>query len=395
MSRIPSYRRHRASGQAIVTLTDPSGNRRDFYLGRHGSPESKAEYGRIIGEWTAAARRIPRIGPTPGDLTVNELIFAFWQHAEQHYRHADGTPTSELEGWRYSLRPLKERYGHTVARDFGPLGLKAVRQSMIDTGKICRREINKRVGRIRRMFKWAVSEELVPESVYRALATVAGLEKGRTTAHDHPPVEPVPDSVIERTLPKLNRHVAGMVRFQRLAGCRPQDVCNLRRCDIDTSGAVWLYTPPVHKTAWRNKAHVVAIGPKAQAVLAEFPTEDLTDYIFSPARMTAERMKSIREVRVTAVQPSQINRAKRRPKRKPGERYSTNAYSYAVSRAAAFAGAPHWHPNQLRHARGTEVRREYGLEGSQVVLGHSNANITQVYAQSDAELASRIALASG
>ena len=44
---------------------------------------------------------------------------------------------------------------------FGPLALKAVREEMIRAGN-CRSEINRRVGRIVRMFKWGVSEELVP-----------------------------------------------------------------------------------------------------------------------------------------------------------------------------------------------------------------------------------------
>ena len=29
---------------------------------------------------------------------------------------------------------------------------------------------------------------------------------------------------------------------------------------------------------------------------------------------------------------------------------------------------PHWHANQLRHSKATEVRREFGLEAAQVVL---------------------------
>jgi hypothetical protein len=39
----PSYRHHKPSGQAVVTLDG-----RDFHLGRPGSPESRAEYDRLI-----------------------------------------------------------------------------------------------------------------------------------------------------------------------------------------------------------------------------------------------------------------------------------------------------------------------------------------------------------
>jgi integrase len=58
-------------------------------------------------------------------------------------------------------------------------------------------------------------------------------------------------------------------------------------------------------------------------------------------------------------------------------------------------GIPHWHPNQLRHTRGTEVRKSHGLEAAQVVLGHADAKITEVYAESDTELAARVAMATG
>jgi integrase len=42
-----------------------------------------------------------------------------------------------------------------------------------------------------------------------------------------------------------------------------------------------------------------------------------------------------------------------------------------------------WSPNQLCHTAATEIRREFGLEAAQVILGHSQANVTQVYAERD------------
>jgi hypothetical protein len=52
--RTPSYRLHKPTGQAVVTL-----NGRDIYLGRFGSPESRAEYDRTIVEWISNGRRLP------------------------------------------------------------------------------------------------------------------------------------------------------------------------------------------------------------------------------------------------------------------------------------------------------------------------------------------------
>lgn len=49
-----------------------------------------------------------------------------------------------------------------------------------------------------------------------------------------------------------------------------------------------------------------------------------------------------------------------------------------------------WHPNQLRHSAATEIRKQFGLEATQVVLGHSGANVTQVYAERDLEKAAAV-----
>jgi hypothetical protein len=77
--QIPSYRKHRGSGQAVVSL-----NGRDFYLGPHGTKASKLEYDRLIGEWLQQGRQI-QPGAAGGDLSVVELI-ARWRFGEVHDR---------------------------------------------------------------------------------------------------------------------------------------------------------------------------------------------------------------------------------------------------------------------------------------------------------------------
>jgi hypothetical protein len=44
--RPPKYRRHKATGQAIVTIAG-----RDFYLGKFNSAASKEQYRRLIAEY--------------------------------------------------------------------------------------------------------------------------------------------------------------------------------------------------------------------------------------------------------------------------------------------------------------------------------------------------------
>jgi integrase len=86
---------------------------------------------------------------------------------------------------------------------------------------------------------------------------------------------------------------------------------------------------------------------------------------------------------------------KAKPKRKPGDRYDSHAFGAAINRAIKIANRerlkvdpsaellPNWHPNQLRHLVATEIRRQFGLEAAQVALGHSRADVTQVYAERD------------
>ena len=125
--RIPKLSYHKASGQDVVRLGG-----KDFYLGLHGSKASKIEYDRLVAEWLAAGRQPPK--ERLAGMTVSELIAAFWDHANAYYRHPDGTPTKEISCYRDALRPLRRLYGHSVAAEFGPLALKAVRQAMIDAG---------------------------------------------------------------------------------------------------------------------------------------------------------------------------------------------------------------------------------------------------------------------
>jgi integrase len=49
----------------------------------------------------------------------------------------------------------------------------------------------------------------------------------------------------------------------------------------------------------------------------------------------------------------------------------------------------------LRHSHASEVRRRFGLEAAQVALGHSSADVTQVYCERDLKLAESVAQAVG
>ncbi len=85
------------------------------------------------------------------------------------------------------------------------------------------------------------------------------------------------------------------------------------------------------------------------------------------------------------------DRSSRKPRRTPGAFYTRYSYRDAVENGCLKDGVPVFKPNMIRHAYATRVRREYGLEAAQVVLGHSKADLAQIYAERDMALAGETA----
>jgi integrase len=372
--RIPSYRLHRASGQGIATF-----NGRDVYFGHHRDPASRAAYDRMLAQWLANGREIPTVEP----LTIAQLIVRYIHHVDERYQ------SNEPANIRHALKPLRVLYGMTLVTEFGPMALKTVRQSFVND-KICRNEINKRTRRIVRLFKWGVAEELVPATVHQALKTVEGLKRGSVAVRESKPVKPVPDQFVDAIQPFTSRQVWAMIQLHRLTGARP---ARSAACELNMSGDIWEYTPERHKTQNHGKARTIYVGARAQEVLRPWLRIELERYLFSPAEAEAERREQQRLVRKSKVQPSQENREKRRPKLQPGDHYTTGTYFQAIGYAIKRLNRdrvkrnepeiPSWHPHQLRHNFGTEIRRQHGLDVARVLLGHSSPVVTEVYAELD------------
>lgn len=381
--RLPKYRHYRPKDLAVVRI---DGN--DVYLGKYGSEESREKYRRVVAEWLIQGT--PRPTPRPHDsgdasITVNDLILAFWkQHAEQHYRHADGSPTGELDNYRDSLRLLRRLYGTTPTSLFSPLPLKAVRQAMIESG-LARTTINQRIGRIVHLFKWGVENELISPTVHQAIKAVAGLQKGRTKAREPEPVRPVAEASVEAIREFVTRQVWAMIELQRLTGMRPGEVTSMRSCDVDTSEALWIYRPAGHKTAHHGRERSIFLGPRAQEVLRPWLRADPADYLFSPREAVTERLARRRQGKPVAAGKRRSNG--RAPGRAPGDRYTTQTYHHAVRYGCARAAVPTWHPHQLRHSAATWLRKEFGLDAARVILGHTSASTAEIYAELDNEKA--------
>jgi integrase len=241
------------------------------------------------------------------------------------------------------------------------------------------------------MFKWAVENELVPPSVLQALKAVNGLRRGRTGARESAPVRPVPDAFVDAVRPHVPRQVWAMIELQRLTGMRPGEVLTMRTKDLDTARSVWTYTPSTHKAEHHDRTRTVYLGPKAQEVLRPWLRTDLGGYLFSPKEAMEERWAGQRRDRKTRLTPSQRARTRKAaPNKTPGERYTPDSYRQCIQKACRKAGVPAWHPHQLRHNAATKIRREHGIEVARILLGHSTAFTTEIYAEVDRAKAVRV-----
>ena len=380
----------------------------------------------MAGQWT------PRpAGTIPGFAfphLVNELIAAYWTHAQAYYRKPDGTPTQEIETLRQMLKPLILLYGETRVADFGPLALKAVREAMIQK-KWCRSHINKQISRLKSMFRWGTEQEMVAGGIFHALLAVKGLKQGRTEAHESDPVRPVPDALVNAIQPYVAKQVWSMIRLMLLTGARPGEIVNLRPRDIEMTGEVWKCELTEHKTKHHGHTRTIYLGPQAQAVVTPYQRSP-ERYLFSPVEAEADRRAKLALARSTprscGNKPG-TNRSPH-PKRKPGQRYYVDSFRRAIERGCdlafplpaelarikatnakkarletpeewkgrlgeawekveAWRSLHRWHPHQLRHNAATRIRKERGLDAARAILGHRSLAITEVYAELDQGLA--------
>ena len=397
---VPSYLRH-ATGQGFSRV-----NGENIYFGVYGSPESLAKYEDFRREWLLQHGEVHKC-----QLTVDELALLYIAHAQQYYRK-NGVPTSEVSCVQTSLRFLVGKYGTCRVREFGPNKLKEVRQLMIDYGLV-RDSINKNIDRIRRAFRWGVENEKVPAEILAALVAVRGLGKGRSDARDTEPVKPVPFERVEAIQPYVKPPVWAMIQVQLFTGARPGEVLIMRGCDLDMTGDVWAYIPASHKTEHHGRGRTIFIGPRAQTIIRPFLKADPLAYLFSP--------RDFCNVRRTGAS-------------QPGVRYDRSAYRNAILRACELAfGMPKelrsipsgltvkekklspadqsrilaqreelrakarawrhencWHPHQLRHNAGTNVRRASDLDTARTVMGHGSLPTAEIYAERDLQTARQI-----
>lgn len=357
--RVPKYRRHSTRDLGFIEHA----GKREYLPGPYGSQESYLAY-------VERLRQLGYFVATPyakreDAVTLPILIHRFNEHLKTIYPPGQ---RSRGENLRDSINKLLEFAGAITAASFTPLQLKAFQAWLVARDRpLSRRTINDVVANVKFMFKWAVSEELLPVAAYQSLLTVPGLKRGRTAAKELPPRQPVPWAHVEATLPKLSPTVRAMVQLHWLTGARSQSICLAKPEQFDTSGKLWVWRPR-HKTEHLGHGLTLFIGPKARKILTPLlKGKAAGDYLFQPRNKLGKRSKRYRAF------------------------YTTGTYRNAVRRGAKKAGVPHWSPHLMRHSRGTLVRDKHGIEAAQAALGHVRLDATQIYAQKRLALARMVA----
>lgn len=366
--KIPSYLHHKPTGQGRVRIDG-----RDIYLGEYGSEKSLVQYGQIIAQHSAglplakSAQGIDK--PADQGPSVAELIVAFRAHATKHYLK-NSKQTSEVCCYDSCLRILRQMYGFMPAKDFGPLALKAVRAAMVagDPKAVdskgqpkprkpwARTNVNVMIGRVRRVFKHAVENEMIPVSVFTSLQTVSPLLSGRTEAHDNPRREAVEQDKIDSVRELVRPLVRDLIDLQLLTGARSGELLKLTPNMINQSQEVWKAVLTDHKTAHHGVKRVLHFGPLGKLILTKYLGDDADEPIFKMTR---------------------------------------TGYCRSITRACEAAGIDRWTPHWLRHTFCTRVREQHGIEAAQSMAGHTTSEISDHYSSKMDKLATKTAAAVG
>ena len=354
---LPSYLLHSSSGQARVRIEG-----RDHLLGPYGSDQSRFKYAALVAQVAGGLQIDPLANSNRGTLprnereadsgpSVAELLLAFKKHADGYYVK-NGKPTAEVDCFASAMRPVRELFAMLPARDFTPLCLKAVREAFIAKGW-SRGFVNKETNRLRHVWKWGVSNGLVPVATWQALTAVAPLKAGKCAAPDHKRREAVDDDRIESVRPHLSRSHRDLFDLLRATGARPSELLGLSMTDINASGETWVADLTDHKNAHRGLSRKLFFGPKSQLILRRLPT---TGPLFT---------------------------------------FKVRTFSAAVQRACKAAEIPPFVPYELRHTKATELRDTMSIESAQATLGHAQPSMTARYSSRMDKLASEAAKACG
>ncbi|MDZ4688166.1 MAG: site-specific integrase [Planctomycetaceae bacterium] len=306
-------------------------------LGRGDTSEARQRYAEVLSDHAQGRliARAKRQTAMPSDLTVNELLLQYVTKELPRFSSAE---------WHCQLgaiRILRETFGAVPVSDFGPLRFRVVRDAMIGKGW-SRGFVNKQAKRLRAVFRWGVSWELVPNAVADALGTVKSLGAGESTAPESTPRMAIPLADIDTVRASLKQRHRDVLDLLLMTGARPGELIGLTTGDIDRTGEIWRADLAHHKTAHKGKSRTLFFNPTAQLILQKYLQADASARLFPFNRVT---------------------------------------FGNVIKAACLRAGVTPFVPHQLRHTVATTIADELGTESAQRLLGHATAAMTLHYSK--------------
>ena len=212
--------------------------------------------------------------------------------------------------------------------------------------------------------KYAEIRDMVPAGTYATFKIIPVPRNAR------PPrkIVPMRMEALNAVRGLIGETIYDILHLEILTGMRPCELLRLRAGDIiELSSGVWQYVIYQHKTSARTGEPLIKyIGPKAQEILNRYIAPDEPD------------------------KPLFITRS--------GKPYTTDDIAQRICRLKkAFPGRfpAQFHQYQCRHRAGTEARKCEGLEGAQAFLGHQRRSTSEIYAETNSDLAVAVALSIG
>lgn len=347
---------HHASGLERVRIDG-----REIYLGPIGSQEAKANYADLVGKLAAREPVEPPKKQRKGGLTVAEVIERHQADAQARY----DPKGREAKQFLYAVDPILDSpLAALPAARFDCARLEEARELMLKRGW-SRKVINRRVVRLRTLWRWAERKGLVPPGSWSALRTLESLAANDRRARSTPPKYVPPWGDFARACRHANTVIRDMMLIQLFGGMRCQDVRSMKAGEIDRTAEDWVYRPATHKNAWRGHVREVVLGPRARAVLHKhLEGKRPCDHVF-PSGWTRQGAS---------------------------RSYRDDAYPRAVARACERAGVTPFAPSALRHLARVRATRAGSLDHARAMLGHATVDMSAQYAAGvDLKMATEIA----
>jgi integrase len=286
-------------------------------------------------------------------------------------------PEVEVAKIRDALRVVRRLYGERPADAFNAMAFAAVRDELVASG-LCITTVRCRLFVLKKMLAWGIVREMVLDktlNIIKAYEKEEPLRVGRSGVKAPKEVKPAPEEHIRAVLPHVPPTVAAMLMVQFYSGARPGEVCRMTTGEIDQSSPIWIYRPTRHKTAHLGKTRSVPLGPEAQKIITPRLRPDAPDLPLFPPEEGYRHGHKLTGKRPRHFRPT----------------YNKNTYAQAVVRGCERAGVAPFRPNRVRHTAATRIRRRHGPEAAQVILGHSRLNVTEIYAEKNLDLATKVA----